>query len=115
MSASFVANARAALADGAPILCDSKMVANGITLGPNMPNPFNAYTLVPYALDVPHDVHFELIDAQGKVVRAEHLGRVGAGAHHIDLDAHDLAPGIYSYVLLADLTRLTGRLVVADH
>ena len=33
MSESFVADARAALAAGAPILCDSKMVANGITLG----------------------------------------------------------------------------------
>lgn len=32
MSDSFVAAARAALANGAPILCDSKMVANGITL-----------------------------------------------------------------------------------
>jgi precorrin-8X/cobalt-precorrin-8 methylmutase len=33
MSESFVADARAALMAGAPILCDSKMVANGITLG----------------------------------------------------------------------------------
>ena len=31
MSADFAARARAALVDGAPILCDSKMVANGIT------------------------------------------------------------------------------------
>lgn len=31
MSADFAARARAALLDGAPILCDSKMVANGIT------------------------------------------------------------------------------------
>jgi precorrin-8X/cobalt-precorrin-8 methylmutase len=33
MSSGFVAAARAALLGGAPILCDSKMVANGITLG----------------------------------------------------------------------------------
>jgi precorrin-8X/cobalt-precorrin-8 methylmutase len=32
LSDGFVAAARAALADGAPILCDAKMVANGITL-----------------------------------------------------------------------------------
>lgn len=32
MSPSFAADARAALMAGAPILCDSKMVANGITL-----------------------------------------------------------------------------------
>jgi len=31
MSADFAARARAALVDGAPILCDSRMVANGIT------------------------------------------------------------------------------------
>lgn len=31
MSADFAARARTALVDGAPILCDSKMVANGIT------------------------------------------------------------------------------------
>jgi precorrin-8X/cobalt-precorrin-8 methylmutase len=31
LSADFAARARAALVDGAPILCDSKMVANGIT------------------------------------------------------------------------------------
>jgi precorrin-8X/cobalt-precorrin-8 methylmutase len=33
LSEGFVAAARAALANGAPILCDSRMVANGITLG----------------------------------------------------------------------------------
>ena len=33
MSGTFVDAARTALARGAPILCDSKMVANGITLG----------------------------------------------------------------------------------
>ncbi len=33
MSETFVADGRAALAGGAPVLCDSKMVANGITLG----------------------------------------------------------------------------------
>lgn len=33
MSETFVDAARIALASGAPILCDSKMVANGITLG----------------------------------------------------------------------------------
>ena len=33
MSTTFVADARAALAGGAPILCASKMVANGITMG----------------------------------------------------------------------------------
>jgi precorrin-8X/cobalt-precorrin-8 methylmutase len=33
MSKTFVDAARTALAHGAPILCDSKMVANGITLG----------------------------------------------------------------------------------
>jgi precorrin-8X/cobalt-precorrin-8 methylmutase len=33
MSGTFVHAARTALARGAPILCDSKMVANGITLG----------------------------------------------------------------------------------
>ena len=31
MSADFATRARAALVDGAPILCDSRMVANGIT------------------------------------------------------------------------------------
>lgn len=33
MSETFVADARTALAQGAPVLCDSRMVANGITLG----------------------------------------------------------------------------------
>ena len=33
MSESFVSEAHAALMAGAPVLCDSKMVANGITLG----------------------------------------------------------------------------------
>lgn len=33
MSKTFVSEARAALMAGAPVLCDSKMVANGITLG----------------------------------------------------------------------------------
>ncbi len=35
----FADNARWALLAGAPILCDSKMVANGITRAPTSPSP----------------------------------------------------------------------------
>ncbi|MCB9167390.1 MAG: T9SS type A sorting domain-containing protein [Flavobacteriales bacterium] len=85
---------------------------NGVSLGVNMPNPFNGNTSIQYSLSATHHVSFEVVDVNGKVVFSQDMGAKPAGTHLIDFNASDLANGLYSYTLTADQTRLTRRMMV---
>lgn len=85
---------------------------NGVTLGPNMPNPFNGNTSIQYELSDARLVTFNVLDISGKVVFSADYGTKGAGKHLIDFNAAHLAPGVYSYTLTAGRDQLTRRMVV---
>ncbi|MFZ1686303.1 MAG: FlgD immunoglobulin-like domain containing protein [Flavobacteriales bacterium] len=86
---------------------------NGVTLGANMPNPFNGNTAVQYSLSDARKVSFEVRDIEGRVVHEVNLGTMGAGKHLIDFDARNLADGSYTYTLIAGEDRLTRSMVLA--
>lgn len=86
---------------------------NGLTLGPNMPNPFNGNTTIQYELTDARKVSFQVMDVNGKVVFEQYYGTKGAGIHLVDFNASQLSAGVYSYTLTADETRLTRRMVVS--
>lgn len=71
---------------------------NAFTVSQNSPNPFGYRTEVnvfsPYAADI----SLEVLDLQGKVVQRDVFAQV-AGEFSFELDASDLAPGIYMYRL----------------
>lgn len=86
---------------------------NGLSLGPNVPNPFNDNTTIQYELDEARPVTITVTNVDGKVVLVRDLGRQGRGRHAFDVDATQLAAGMYSYTLTAGEDRLTRRMVIA--
>ncbi len=70
-------------------------------LAHNYPNPFNAQTLIEFAL--PHDSDVELViyNMLGQEVDNLVSGRLGAGRHSAIWDASDVSSGIYFYKIQA--------------
>jgi hypothetical protein len=87
-------------------------VAN-LTLGQNIPNPFNASTKVPFSLINAAEVTFALSDVAGKIIERRDLGTLSSGEHSIDFDGSDLSDGIYYYSVIVDGKRTTKRLSIA--
>ena len=59
------------------------------------PNPLVGRTQVRYSLPAAGRVRIELYDAAGRLVRVVSQGRQDAGLHSAELDARDLAAGVY--------------------
>jgi hypothetical protein len=73
-------------------------------LGLNYPNPFNPKTVIPVSLDRGAELSLRIVDAQGRVLRSLHEGRLQAGAHEFQWDGKDEAGRILSSgVYLAQL------------
>lgn len=85
---------------------------NGITLGQNMPNPFDGNSTINFELTTASNVTFEVVDVTGKVVMELNEGNISAGAHSIVLDADKLESGVYFYSIITDNNRLTKQMVV---
>lgn len=88
------------------------LVNGGLSLGPNVPNPFNENTTIQYELSDVRHVTITVTDVDGKVVLAQDLGTKGHGRHAYDISAANLAAGAYSYTLTAGDARLTRRMMV---
>ncbi|MFT3884986.1 MAG: T9SS type A sorting domain-containing protein [Flavobacteriales bacterium] len=89
------------------------LVNNSLTLGGNVPNPFNHNTTIQYQLSYACHVSITVRDVDGKVVMSQDLGTRASGRYAYDIDATGLASGIYSYTLTAGGDHLTRRMVVA--
>jgi hypothetical protein len=85
----------------------------GIALGQNMPNPFNANTIVPFSLINAATVEFTVTDLMGKIVERQELGTLSSGDHTIDFEAGNLAGGIYYYTVSANGKSTTKKMSVA--
>jgi len=60
----------------------------------NYPNPFTGRTTIEFVLDRPQQVHIDIYDEKGQLVRHLSEGLFTGGNHHIDFDAVDLPAGI---------------------
>ncbi|HUF07830.1 MAG TPA: T9SS type A sorting domain-containing protein [Rhodothermales bacterium] len=81
-------------------------------LSQNYPNPFSTRTTISYTLADPRHVKLTLHDALGRTVREVLDDRVGAGSHRVEVDASDLASGVYFYRMEAGESVEVRRLVV---
>jgi len=86
-------------------------------LHPNAPNPFNAQTLIRFDLPTDQEVHLEVFNTLGQLVRTLVEGRVEAGVHQIHWDSRDdrgasLASGPYLYRLTAGSRVQTQRMLL---
>ena len=84
----------------------------GITLGQNIPNPFNGTSVINYSLENASSVTLEVTDVTGKLVQTINAGNVAAGEHTITIDANQFAEGIYNYTLRTDNFSATKRMMI---
>lgn len=86
---------------------------NGIDLNQNIPNPATGNTLIPYNLEQPTMVRFEIRDLQGRLMEVVNPGMMPTGQHQFDLNISSYAAGLYTYTLITDAdVRLTRRMTV---
>lgn len=65
----------------------------------NHPNPFNPTTSIEFALRSAGDVKLNVFDMNGRLVKDVVNNHLDAGYHTVEIDATDLAAGIYIYRL----------------
>ncbi|MFD1551400.1 hypothetical protein DNU06_13640 [Putridiphycobacter roseus] len=84
-----------------------------ITVGQNVPNPFNTTAKVAYTLNENANVSLNVVDLTGKVVATYNQGSQNAGNHTINLNADNLSNGVYFYTFTAGEYSVTKRMVVS--
>ncbi len=73
--------------------------ANKYVLEQNYPNPFNPSTKIKISLPKSEYVSIEIYNTLGQRVETLLSKRLNAGNHEVDFMAHDLAAGLYYYIL----------------
>lgn len=67
----------------------------------NYPNPFNPSTIIKYSLPGAEPVKLTLYDISGREIRIYNEGVKQGGEHSIEINAGELASGVYFYTLTA--------------
>ncbi|MBX3043668.1 MAG: T9SS type A sorting domain-containing protein [Candidatus Kapabacteria bacterium] len=70
-----------------------------IELGQARPNPVRSESTIEYTMSQSANVEITLVDASGKEVARLYSGMQTAGQHILNVDAKDLASGVYQVVL----------------
>jgi len=74
---------------------EGAIVADGYSLNPVYPNPFNAVLTVPFTLKEPMKVRIDLYNLAGRLVLAGINKEYSAGSYQIRIASDQLASGIY--------------------
>ncbi len=90
----------------------SEKELNGIKLGQNAPNPFNADSKINFEIPASANVTFTITDLAGKLVETIQMGNLTAGAHTLELNANNYNSGVYFYTLTVGQNQLTNRMVI---
>jgi hypothetical protein len=83
-----------------------------IRLFQNYPNPFNPTTTIRFDLPEPSEVKLDLYSVDGRKVATLVNSQLSDGRHQVELDASNLASGVYFYTLSAGGRLLTQKLTV---
>ena len=83
------------------------------SLSQNYPNPFTNETSINYTLtEKAVSVLVEIYNMMGEKVMEQKQNKTGMGTHSIQLDAINLAQGIYLYSLVVEGKRVTRKMIV---
>jgi sugar lactone lactonase YvrE len=73
-----------------------ELISSGLSgLLRNYPNPFNAYTVIEFSLDVPQNVILEIYDILGRRIETLSNSDYQAGTHRVTWETNDTPSGIY--------------------
>ena len=91
---------------------DVSTTVSSLSLGPNIPNPFNSTTAIRYRLPAAGPVAISVYDRQGRRVRTENLGVRPAGENTWYFRGDDIASGVYYYQIKTGRETKTGKMVL---
>ncbi|HHM24159.1 MAG TPA: carbohydrate-binding protein, partial [Bacteroidetes bacterium] len=79
-------------------------VDGGVWFGQNFPNPFNLSTEIPVLVNRQGDLHLDIFDSRGRLLRTLYKGKIQAGYHTFKWNArdqlgHPVPSGRYAYLL----------------
>lgn len=78
----------------------------------NYPNPFSGITNITVYLNAPGDVNLTVRNAAGQDVKSYTINGLNRGNHVLELDASELASGIYTYSLTSGGSTVTKSMMV---
>lgn len=110
-----VRNVAISCSDGAvtkPLAATSKK-PQAYRLLPNMPNPFNPATKIPFELPVTGNVKLLIYDLRGELVKTLVDGELPAGRHDVTFEATALATGTYFCRLESGDFTATRKMILA--
>lgn len=93
---------------------DAATTASPDLVGAPWPNPAGDRARLPLHLEQDTHVRAEIFDVLGRSVAIVHDGPLDAGAHVLDLDTRQLAPGTYTVVVSGVETVQARRLTVVE-
>ena len=85
---------------------------SAFNVGQNMPNPFNNSTKIKYSLNNSAAVSIEIVDVTGKLIQTINKGIQTSGVYSVNINADELAEGIYFYSFTIGNEKVTKRMVV---
>lgn len=88
------------------------IIPNSFALYQNFPNPFNPATKIRYQIPKESKVEIKIYDAVGSEVMTLLNDRKAAGVYDEELNAKDLASGIYFYRIIAGSFVATKKMVL---
>ena len=105
-----------ALADGTTFPLDevvsTEEVADKFTAFQVAPNPVRELAQVQFTTTEPLNMVEEIRNLDGKLIRSSAIGTQPAGDHSREVNATELAAGVYTYTLVTELGTISKRFVV---
>jgi hypothetical protein len=87
---------------------------SGFTIGQNEPNPAQNYTNVPVVLSRPETVSVTVSNLIGKKVISK-VYSLQKGRNTVQIDLHELQPGIYLYTFSDGRNTVTRRMIISNN
>ncbi len=87
-------------------------VANSFEVSQNYPNPVSGQTYFSVTLNEGSDLSLEVYTLTGQVVSSSNFGYKMAGTHTLNINANDLASGVYFYTVSNGAEKVTRKMIV---
>mgnify|MGYP005847670249 CR=1 FL=1 len=100
------------LKDGITGVSNEEVIPTEYSLSQNYPNPFNPSTTIEFGIKDNGNYSLKLYNIIGQEVRTLINENMNPGMYKVNLDASDLASGVYLYRLTGDKVNITKKMVL---